>query len=379
MNSYVYAIKAAVILFPFLAVLITLPYMISQYRKYGSILFLRTIVIYSFILYLLVIYFLVILPLPPIEEVKNYTYAYTQLQPLYALFYLSETITFHITDFDTYSNLFFNSYFYQFIYNIFITIPFGVYLRYYFKCDFKKTLCYSFILSLFFELTQLSGLYGIYPRPYRIFDVDDLITNTLGGILGYIITPVLLFSFPKREKMDEKAYLRGKNVSSLRRALAFIIDFIVMNILLFITYISTKNIVIINNIYVQILLCMSFYFIVIPFLTKGRTLGRMLVNIKVVSKTGENAHLHQYIVREYSFFCTFFYGIPILNTIYKTTTNDILKSSSILFTLFFMILIMISILEFIFKSKKKYFYEIVSNTKYISTIGEKDETEEISN
>lgn len=369
MNSYAYAIKMAIIIFPLLAVIITLPYMISQYRKYGSIPFLRTVVIYSFILYLLVIYFLVILPLPPIEEVKNYTTAFTQLKPFFAVSYLVENINFKINDFNTYSNLFFNSYFYQFIYNIFITIPFGVYLRYYFKCSFKKIFCYSLFLSLFFELTQLSGLYGIYPRPYRIFDVDDLITNILGGILGYIITPVLLFFFPKREKIDEKAYLKGKEISVLRRGLAFLTDFIVINILLFITYILTKNISLLNNSYVQISILVTIYFIIVPFITKGRTLGRVLVNIRLVSKDDNNCKLHQYFVREYTFLLTFIISIPILSLIYKETSNEILKMIAIISTLIFMILILIFILEAIIEKEKRYFYEKISRTKYISTVG----------
>ncbi len=35
-----------------------------------------------------------------------------------------------------------------------LVLPFGVYLRYYFKCSFLKTVLASFLLSLFFELTQ---------------------------------------------------------------------------------------------------------------------------------------------------------------------------------------------------------------------------------
>ena len=32
---------------------------------------------------------------------------------------------------------------------------------------------FSFLLSLFFEVTQLTGLYFLYPGSYRLFDVDD--------------------------------------------------------------------------------------------------------------------------------------------------------------------------------------------------------------
>ena len=64
-----------------------------------------------------------------------------------------------------------------------------------------KTMIASFCLSLFFELTQLSGLYFIYPRPYRLFDVNDLVTNTLGGIIGFVVTP-LFYIYASYEKTD---------------------------------------------------------------------------------------------------------------------------------------------------------------------------------
>ena len=44
--------------------LVTVPYMIYQYRKFGSVPWLRTLVVYSFAFYLLCAYFLVLLPLP---------------------------------------------------------------------------------------------------------------------------------------------------------------------------------------------------------------------------------------------------------------------------------------------------------------------------
>lgn len=51
----------------------------------------------------------------------------------------------------------------------------------------------TFCLSLMFELLQLIFEFGS-------FDVDDLILNTLGGILGYIpIKIVLFFTFSKRK------------------------------------------------------------------------------------------------------------------------------------------------------------------------------------
>lgn len=130
MNTYLYAMKTAFLFFPVIAFLIMLPYIISQYKKYGSILISKSILLYSFILYLVVIYFLVILPLPPIEEVKNYTNNFVQLKPFYTFTHIEAYTSFQFSAISTYGILLKNSYFYQFLYNIFITVPFGIYLRY---------------------------------------------------------------------------------------------------------------------------------------------------------------------------------------------------------------------------------------------------------
>ena len=53
-------------------------------------------------------------------------------------------------------------------------------------------------IVIIFELTQLSGLYFIYPRSYRLADVNDLINNTVGGIVGYWLTPLFTFLLPTR-------------------------------------------------------------------------------------------------------------------------------------------------------------------------------------
>lgn len=45
----------------------------------------------------------------------------------------------------------------------------------------------GFGLSLTIELTQLTGVWGLYPCPYRQFDVDDLILNTAGVALGFAL------------------------------------------------------------------------------------------------------------------------------------------------------------------------------------------------
>lgn len=65
--------------------------------------------------------------------------------------------------------------------NILIFVPFGFFISMASKSrGFFMTLFYSFSLSLCVEVFQLLTKVGC-------FDVDDLLLNTIGGVLGYIV------------------------------------------------------------------------------------------------------------------------------------------------------------------------------------------------
>ena len=119
-----------------------------------------------------------------------------------------------------------------------MTLPFGFYLRYYFQNRLKQIIVKTFLLSLFFELTQLSGLYFIYSGNYRLFDVDDLITNTLGGVFGFLLANLLANFLPTRAEIDQKSFDRSKKISLLRRLIALTFDSIAS--ILFIAIVSIR-------------------------------------------------------------------------------------------------------------------------------------------
>lgn len=359
MTNYVYSIETAFFVFPLIAFLFTLPYVIYNYHKYGAIMIFRTLIVYSFILYLMSVYFLVILPLPSFERVAKMTRSFVQLIPFQFVVDFFKESGFIWSQPGTYLKSLKDPSFYNVIFNLFMFVPFGIYLRYYFKCTFSKTLLYSFLLSLFFELTQLSGLYGIYPRPYRLFDVDDLIINTSGGIIGYLITSFLGF-LPSREKLDELSYQKGEQVTIYRRLVAFLIDWIIV---------SACNLMIRN-----ILITGIIYFCVLPLLTKGRTIGKRIVQIRLVSKNEIAVKWYEYFIRY-----GFLYGI-IMGTPFWIVTGFTKFYSSENFFILVLLLIVSFVLiciyvKFFFEflrallfSKKLFFYETISGTKHISTV-----------
>lgn len=393
MHDYIIPIQTAFLVFPFIAFLFTFPYMLYQYRKFGAIPALRTIIVYSFILYLMSAYFLVILPLPPIDEVAHYTTPTMQLVPFqFIVEWINET---HIVwnDIHTYIEIINNPVIYQVLYNILMTLPFGIYLRYYFKRNLLETIAFTFLLSLFFELTQLTGLYGIYPRAYRLFDIDDLIINTLGGLLGYAITPLFSWILPTKEKLDQISYEKGRHVTFTRRMIAFGIDIIIVTILTSLITIPSPlqgidkffNVLGMSSEYVCSIVI---YFMILLPLWCGKTVGKNILKLRVVTDENQNVKWYHCLVR---YGILYFVILPAPFTVLSLLTH--LSGQVLILQLFLLGIITLLMILYIscifqifisvFTGDKLLFYERLSHTKNASTIvidiDEQSETKEEKN
>ena len=67
---------------------------------------------------------------------------------------------------------------------VLLFVPLGVLVRVITHRGAVVATALGFAVSLLIEVTQLTGVWGVYPCAYRLFDVDDLVTNTLGAALG---------------------------------------------------------------------------------------------------------------------------------------------------------------------------------------------------
>lgn len=352
MEVYLESIKTAFLIFPFLAFLITLPYLLLQYHKYGSVPLIRSSIVYTFILYLLTAYFLVILPLPSKEEVLMMPTKVPQLIPFTFIGDFIEAFK------ETSGVLSFlkSPIVYTTLFNIAITIPFGIYLRYYFKKKWYTTIIYTFLLSLYFEITQLTGLYGLYPKAYRLFDVDDLIINTLGGLIGYLITPIVTIFLPDRDKIDKLSYKRGKVVSIYRRFLAFLIDIFIFATIMFII-LALLNF---NDFVLPLIIMTAMYYVILPTLT-SLTLGKYLVKIKLESKT-KYKHLSIFIRQ-----IILYFGI-VFGPLIFIELNQYINGLITLFYILFAIYAYFEIFLKFFGRKKPLIYERLTKTENISTV-----------
>ena len=296
MGGYIEALEQAAILFPILAVLFTIPYIAWNYHKYGSVLSLRILIVYSFILYMLCAYCLVILPLPTGDAAANLSGHQAQLVPFTFLGDIARESDAVLSQPRTWLTVFNSNAFLTTLFNLFLTMPFGMYLRYYFRCGWKRTLVYSLLLSLFFELTQLSGLYFIYSGSYRLFDVDDLIVNTCGSMIGFVLARIAMRFLPSREELDRESFVRGRRVSLLRRIVAFIYDEIAYAVLFIVVFLIWTANFGTMSVWVYALIWLA-YFALCPIVLRGQTIGHRLTKLRIVSSGGGRVHWYQYALR----------------------------------------------------------------------------------
>ena len=286
MSIYLFPIKIAFIMFILFGFLLIIPWLIYSYRKYGRISLWASIVAYSFIYYMLAALFLVLLPLPNTRDTCSMQSPDTVHYSLIPFSFIRDIIKSSSVVWSqpaTYVSLLKQGAFLQALFNFILLLPFGVYLRYFFyhKRYWKRALSFGFALSLFYEITQITGIYGIYNCPYRIFDVDDLILNSTGALFGFLVAPVILTLFPSRKSLIEKGEkLRGyRLVPPLSQLLAVFIDYVLikMSWKLIGGFVTTSGLV--EFIYTTVLFWILFF--VVPAVWKGKTIGTHILQFQL--------------------------------------------------------------------------------------------------
>ena len=80
----------------------------------------------------------------------------------------------------------------QVLLNVLLFVPLGVFVRLVLKRGVVVATIGGLAVSLAIELTQRTGVWGLYGCAYRKFDVDDLLLNTVGALAGALLAwPVL--------------------------------------------------------------------------------------------------------------------------------------------------------------------------------------------
>lgn len=263
LSSFSTSFLAAVLIWPFLAAALTLPILIMQYRRYNKISFGRSVLIYIFVLYALGLVSFTLYPMPDDPVAFCATYQLSPvLNPLTAIADIRTDGMQAIL---------------QLAMNVAFFVPFGVFARILFGWKFWRTVMMSFLLSLTVEVAQLTGAFGLYPCSYRLFDVNDLMVNTIGGTTGYALALLI----PKRESERAEKDAMVRKAGLLRMIVALAIDQIIaivvtMTVLLAVYLFISKDIAMDLRDWVNVggLLVVH---IVIPYLAHGWSIGSRMV------------------------------------------------------------------------------------------------------
>jgi len=107
----------------------------------------------------------------------------------------------------------------QAVFNVCLFVPFGAFLRWLFNRGVILTTLAGFAVTCVIELTQYTGLWHIYPCAYRMFDVDDIMLNTAGALIGSLL------AIPFAESFARRAVVAPPTTVTLgRRAVGVIVD-----------------------------------------------------------------------------------------------------------------------------------------------------------
>lgn len=106
--------------------------------------------------------------------------------------------------------------------NVLLFLPLGFFLRVLGGRGILVAFVTGLLVSLTIESTQLTGVWGLYPCAYRVFDVDDMLTNTVGAVLGSLVALIVPRRWRVRRSTD--AGSRPHPVTRGRRLLAMFCD-----------------------------------------------------------------------------------------------------------------------------------------------------------
>lgn len=380
---YLEDLKLALIYFPLIALAVTIPYYLLLIRNNPHQVVLRVLLFYSFVFYALCAYYLVVFPLPDRTDLASMTPEGSNFIP-FSFFWDYAKTGVILTKPSTWKYAFTSFFVLQYIFNILLLLPYGCYLNYYFGFGWKKTLIIAALTSLFFEISQRTGLFGIYPFAYRSFDVDDIICNTSGAMIGWFLMRHFRADLPDLEsKVAGKAFV-GRSYL-FRRLLAILTDLgIILSVLWAAGSIlkmqgqSETSAILLDA---RAIVPFAFlYFVLLTVLFRA-TPGKLITGLKVTSDGGGRPRVREVVLRYLIPFC----GLGILAALYadvlKVDESSGLPIGRYGFESFFLIMLVVILFETILNLTIKgrdYSWGKISHTRVDVTRRKKRKAEKTS-
>ena len=209
MSVYLDTIRFSVLIFPAIALALTIPVWFVHRRWFGELHEYRAAIFYAFAFYFATACLMTVLPLPKQAAAfceAHGSVARTQLVPLESFADIARYAQAKGLGWSP-GGIIANMAFWQIAFNVLLLLPFGLLMRKLYGLSFVATAAAAFALSLFLETTQLTGVWGLAPCPYRLFDVDDLLTNTTGAMIGWCLLPLFRW-LPDPQDLEDRMWYR---------------------------------------------------------------------------------------------------------------------------------------------------------------------------
>lgn len=193
------------------------PFVAISYRRRGGLTLGRTLLWAASLVYFLAIWTYTLLPIPQSDDY--------QCAP--AVFGLGPFVQ-DISDAIARGHPLTDFALLQIVFNVLLFLPLGFFLRVLGRRGVVVALIVGAATSLLIETTQLTGVWGVFPCAYRMFDVGDLLTNTTGAVLGSL----LALAVPRRlrDALGDRADA-PRPLTRPRRLLAMLCDVLAAGLL----------------------------------------------------------------------------------------------------------------------------------------------------
>lgn len=166
---------------------ILVPQLVLQLARYGRPRLRSLVTTASVVFYACLALAVVFLPLPGANATR--LEQTVQLRPFQWITDVHSELVKHVLPV---SDWFFTQTFQQAAMNVLLFVPLGIFARMLWRRGLVGAMAVGGAVSLAVEITQLTANFGTAPFAYRIFDVDDLINNTVGAGVGWIFGALLL-------------------------------------------------------------------------------------------------------------------------------------------------------------------------------------------
>lgn len=211
MNANLYPALVAILASVPVGIALFTPFVAIQYRRRGRLTARQLFQWGALLLYGIALWAYTLLPLPTPGS-------YECLPPQVVPFrFVSDILSF---PHDSPGALLRNPAVAQVALNVALFVPVGVFFRLLWRRGIVVSAVTGVLVSLAIELTQVTGLWGVYACAFRLFDVDDLLANTAGALLGSILSLVLR----QRKHAAETATDAPVPVTLLRRIVGIVCD-----------------------------------------------------------------------------------------------------------------------------------------------------------